>query len=168
MKKFIISLIIGAVLIGVGAGVFFMEIAEFSSTEYFSYIKEDKIDTFTFEDNGIFKASDGEQVEINVYLGDYFQKYGKYEIVHSPATEGVEISIDYRGAKPRFEFYDYGVEDKNLYSLHCYQSSVMPKEILDAARYIFSNKVIVQSGDMYIVEKVTIKTGNPELVKITY
>ena len=44
----------------------------------------------------------------------------------------------------------------------------MPKEILDAARYIFSNKVIVQSSDMYLVEKVTIKTGNPELVKVSY
>lgn len=167
MKKFIISLIAGAVLIGIGVGVLFMEIAEFSSTEYFAFIMEDKIDTFTFEDDGIFKT-DGQQVEIDIYLGEYFKKYGKYEIVESPATEGVEISIDYRGAKPLFQFRDYSGNEDIVYSLHCYQSTLMPKEILDAAKYICQNKVIVENADMYIVEKVTIKTSNPHLVKVIH
>jgi len=166
MKKLIASLIAGAIFIGVGVGVFFMEIAEFSSTDYFAYIKEDNIKTFTFEDDSIFTENTDEEVVINVYLGEYFRQYGGYKIVDSPSTEGIEISIDYRGSRPLFNFSDYSGNDSTVYSLHCYQSTPMPKEILDAVKYICQNKVIVRNSDMFIVENVTIKTCNPHLLKI--
>ena len=174
MKKFIISLITGAVLIGAGIGVTFMEIAQFSSTEYFSFVKESNIETFTFEDDGIFEAVDGNQAEINVYLGEYFRQNHNVQIVESPAVEGVEISIDYRGLKPRFDFrnhtYSSAESGKTVYqySLSCYSDNIMPKDILNTAKYICQNKVIPESGDLYIVEKVTIKTNHPELIKVTY
>ncbi len=166
MKKLIASLIAGAIIIGVGVGVFFMEIAEFSSTDYFAYIKEDKINTFTFEDDNVFTESNNKEVVINVYLGEYFRQYGEYKIIDSPSTEGVEISIDYRGSRPLFNFSDYSGSNNTTYSLHCYQSTLMPKEILDAVKYICQNKVIVRNSDMFIVENVTIKTSSPHLLKI--
>ncbi|MBR2503289.1 MAG: hypothetical protein IKB62_04100 [Oscillospiraceae bacterium] len=172
MKKFIFSLIAGAVFIGVGIGVFFMEITEFTITDYLPYIMEDKIDTFTFEDPNIFTESKGETVQIHVYLGEYFKRSGKVEIVESPGTEGVEISVDYHGTKPRFQFWDNGYNEKNgetyinSYSFDCYQNHYLPKDIMEALKYMCQNKVIVENFDTYCVEKITVKTAQPELIEV--
>ena len=174
MKKFIFSLIAGAVFIGVGIGLFLMEIAEFTITDCLPYILEDKIDTFTFEDPDVFTESRGETVQIHVYLGEYFKTNGEVEIVESPSAEGVEISIDYRGTKPRFNFRDNGYNEINgetyisSYYLDCYQNHYMPKDILEALKYMCQNKVVVENFDTYCVEKLTIKTAEPNLLEIVY
>lgn len=174
MKKFIFSLIAGAVFIGVGIGMFFMEITEFTITDCLPYIVEDKIDTFTFEDTNIFTESKGEKVQIHVYLGEYFKRNGNVEIVESPSVEGVEISIDYHGTKPRFNFWDSGYEEKNgekyitSYYLDCYQNHYLPKDIMEALKYMCQNKVIVENFDTYCVEKLTIKSSDPDLLEIVF
>jgi len=40
MKKLILSLIFGAVFIGAGVGVLFMELTEFTTAEYLPYVKQ--------------------------------------------------------------------------------------------------------------------------------
>ena len=172
MKKFIISLIIGAVLIGSGIGVTLMEIAQFSTTDCLTYINSDSIETFTFSDKGIFEESEGNPVSINVYLGEYFRHNHNVQIVESPAVEGVEISIDYRGLKPRFEFWNHTYSSAESgktvyqYSLSCYSDNIMPKDILNAAKYICQNKTIPQDFTLYKIEKVVIKTSKPQLIRI--
>ena len=172
MKKFIISLIIGAVLIGSGIGVTLMEIAQFSTTDYLTYINSDSIETFTFNDQSIFDESEGNPVSINVYLGEYFRQNHNVQIIESPAVEGVEISIDYRGIKPRFEFWNHTYSSAESgktvyqYSLNCYHDILMPKDILQAAKYVCQNKIIPQDFSLYKVEKVIIKTANPQLICI--
>ena len=172
MKKFIISLITGAVLIGVGVGITFMEIAQFSTTDYLTYISNDSIETFTFSDQGIFEESEGNPVSINVYLGEYFRQNHNVQIVESPAVEGVEISIDYRGIKPRFEFWNHTYSSTESgktvyqYSLGCYTDTLMPKDILQAAKYICQNKTVPQDFTLYKIEKVVIKTSKPQLIRI--
>ena len=79
MKKLLISLIVGAVFIGTGVGVLFMEIAEFTTAEYLPYVKQEKAETFTFTDSEIFDNS--ERAKIDIHLGEYFENNGKYEIV---------------------------------------------------------------------------------------
>ncbi|MBQ9845960.1 MAG: hypothetical protein IJO54_07775 [Oscillospiraceae bacterium] len=172
MKKFIFSLIAGAIFIGVGVGVLFMEITEFTFADYLPYIKEDKIDTFTFEDPDVFTESKGKPVTIYVYLGEYFKNNGKVEVVESPATEGVEITVDYHGTKPRFQFWDNGYDESHgetyisSYQLDCYQNHYLPRDIMQALQYMFQNKVIVENFDTFCVEKLTVKTANPELLEI--
>ena len=74
MKKFIISIIAGAILIGIGAGVLFFESAQFSLHEYLPYITESKISTFSFTDGEIFENNDNQPITIDVYLGRYLTK----------------------------------------------------------------------------------------------
>ena len=69
MKKLLISLIVGAVFIGAGIGVTFMELAEFTTAEYLPYVKQEKAETFTFTDSEIFDNS--ERAKVDIYLGDY-------------------------------------------------------------------------------------------------
>ena len=48
MKKLILSLIIGAMLIGAGIGVLFVEMAEFTSTDYLPYVQQTKTEKFNY------------------------------------------------------------------------------------------------------------------------
>lgn len=172
MKKFIISLIAGAVLIGAGIGVLFVEVAEFTVADCLPYIAEDKIDTFTFEDNEVFVRSKGNPVKIDMYLGEYFMANGNVLVVEDAEVDGVEITIDYHGNKPKFSFYDasygeiYGEEYVAGYTLYSYQNHYLPKDIMDALKYMCQNKVLVENFDTYCIEKVVIKTSSPNLIEI--
>ena len=168
MKKLLISLIVGAVFIGAGIGVTFMELAEFTTAEYLPYVKQEKAETFTFTDSEIFDNS--ERAKVDIYLGEYFENNGKSEIVEDKTVDGVSITVTYRGEKPRFRFYEnwYDENDKaKFYTLHCYIETYMPKDILDAAKYMFEHKVIITEPTNYIVEKVVIKTNHPELITLS-
>ena len=168
MKKLLISLVVGAVFIGTGVGVLFMEIAEFTTAEYLPYVKQEKAETFTFTDSEIFDNS--ERAKVDIYLGEYFENNGKYEIVEDKTVDGVSITVTYRGEKPRFRFYENWYDENNkanFYTLQCYIETYMPKDILDAAKYMFQNKVIVTSPTNYIVEKVVIKTNHPDLITLS-
>lgn len=171
MKKLIISLIFGAVFIGAGVGVLFMELTEFTTAEYLPYIKQEKLETFTFTDNNIFTETEAEKAKINIYLGEYFEDNGKCEIVEDKTVEGVSITVSYRGQKPRFYFGENWYDEDNntqLYQLDCYTETYMPKEILDAAKYMFQHKVLITEPANYLVEKVEIKTSHPELILTSY
>lgn len=171
MKKLIISLIFGAVFIGAGVGVLFMELAEFTTAEYLPYVKQEKIETFTFTDSGIFGETDTDKAIIDIYLGEYFEDGGKCEIVEDKTVEGVSITVSYRGKKPTFTFNEHWYDDGNeaqVYRLDCYIETYMPKDIIDAAKYMFEHKVIVTEPTNYIVEKVVIKTSRPELIMTSY
>ena len=171
MKKLIISLIFGAVFIGAGVGVLFMELTEFTTGEYLPYIKQEKIETFTFTDNDIFGEEDDENARIDIYLGDYFENNGKCEIVEDKSCDGMSITVSYRGQKPTFSFYEHWYDDQDnaqIYMLECYIDTYMPKDILDAAKYMFQHKVIITEPTNYLVEKVVIKTNHPELILTSY
>ena len=168
MKKLLISLILGAVFIGTGVGVLFMEIAEFTTAEYLPYVKQEKAETFTFTDSEIFDNS--ERAKIDIHLGEYFENNGKSEIVEDKTVDGVSITVTYRGEKPRFSFYENWYDENRkaqVYTLDCYIETYMPKDILDAAKYMFEHKVVVTEPTNYIVEKVVIKTNHPELIMLS-
>ena len=172
MKKLIISIITGSVLIGIGIGVLFMEIAEFSVSETYPAVMQQSSKNFTFNDDEIFNDSDGKNILINTYLGEYFYDYGKTEIIEDPTVEGAEFTIKYRGIKPRFSFhgagyYEYGRGEQGRvyeYYLNAQSEDLMPKDILSAAEYMCKNKTFVKYMDMFYVEKVTIRTNHPELI----
>ena len=167
MKKLIFSLITGAVLIGVGIGVMMMEIAEFSMTDTYPEIKNSPLQEFSFSDNTVFEDN-GKDRQINIYgyLGEYFEDFGKIEVVESKNTKGIEVIIKYRGTKPRFNFNGYGYinDDVYEYNLSAYSSNIMPKQILDFAEYMCTNRTLVKYQDIFYVEKVIIKTSQPQLV----
>ena len=57
MKKLIISLISGAILIGVGIGVLMMEIAEFSISDTYPDVKNSPLQEFSITDENFFEAA---------------------------------------------------------------------------------------------------------------
>lgn len=168
MKKLIIALIAGAVFIGAGVGVLFMELAEFTTTDYLPYIEQEKLETFSFNDSSIF-TDKNKKAEINIYLGEYFDNTGSCEIIADKTVDGIDVVIMYRGEKPEFSFHtSHYNEEYTYYFLSCYAETYMPKDLLDAAEYMFKNKVIVKYPSNYYVEKVIIKTNHPELITTSY
>ncbi|MBR2029197.1 MAG: hypothetical protein IKA10_09495 [Oscillospiraceae bacterium] len=171
MKKLIISLIAGAVLIGVGIGVMMMEIAEFSMTDTYPEIKNSPLQEFSFSDDTIFDDSDENRtVNIHGYLGEYFHDFGITEVVEDKKIDGIEVIIRYRGTKPEFRFNGYGYSTDNMYeyNLSAYSRDIMPKQILEFAEYMCQNKTIVRYQDLFYVEKVIIKTASPQLVNCEF
>ena len=171
MKKLILSLVIGAVLIGVGAGVLFAEIAEFSRVDYLPYIENKKTETITFNDKDIFADYPDGTKEIDIYLGEFFDEKGECIVKEDKTVEGVEVEIHYRGEKPNYGFYHTWTNEDGSYSsyhLFCSMNDFMPKDVMEAAEYIFKNKVIAEDMNNFIVEKVVIKTSRPHLIRTSY
>lgn len=171
MKKFIFSLIAGAVLIGVGAGVLFMEIADFTMVDYLPYVLEEKPKTFTFEDNTIFAENPDKNISINIYLGDYFRYNGSCQIVEDKSVDGVEFYVKYYGQKPYFSFSDQWYEESDTtryYHFYAYHETYLPKDLLEAAKYMFQEKVFVTEPDNFYVSELIIRTNHPELIKTSY
>ena len=170
MKKLILSLIIGAIFIGAGIGVLFVEMAEFTSTDYLPYVQQTKTEKFVFDDTDIFSGTDSHNVVVNLQLDEYFRTNGSYKVVEDKSVQGISMEIEYHGKKPTFRFHNNWYDkdnNTNWYTLYCYADTVLPKDIIDAAKYMFGNKVIVTSPSNYYIEKVVIKTNHPELITIT-
>ena len=170
MKKFIFSLIVGAIFIGAGIGVLFMEISEFTCSDYLPYITQQKAETFVFEDENIFSDNDGKTVEIDIYLDNYFQENGKCRIIEDSSVEGVVFELKYLGQKPRFRFSQnhYIDPEKVSYNLYAYHETYLPKDLLEASRYMFTEKVFVRYPDNFYVSEVIIRTNHPDLIKTSY
>lgn len=169
MKKLIISLITGAVLIGIGIGIMMLEITEYSMSDTYPFVSGQPVQTFSFTDNEVFENAGDREVQVYAYLGEYFDDLGKYEVIEDKDVEGIEVIIQYRGTKPDFNFHSYGYDHRGYvyeYSLSAYSRDIMPKDILEAAEYMCQNKTIVRYQDMFYAEKVTIKTNHPELIVV--
>jgi len=172
MKKLIISLITGSVLIGIGIGVMMFEITEYTMSDTYPFVKNTAIQKFEFTDNDVFEEA-GENRTVNVYgyLGEYFEEQGKFEVVEDKTVEGIEVAVHYYGTKPRFNFHGYAYDYRGYeyeYTLSAYSDNIMPKQILDAAEYMCQNKTIVKYQDMFYVEKVIIKTSQPQLIEVKF
>ena len=86
--------------------------------------------------------------------------------MENPNVKGIEIEVKYRGTKPRFNFWSYHNESGNDYGFDCSSEPMMPKEILEIAKYIFRNKVFVEEISNYYIEEITVKTSKPDLVNV--
>ena len=171
MKKLLLSLIIGAVLIGTGAGVLFAEIAEFSKVDYLPYLEEKRLETLYFSDMDVFDEHPDGTKEIDIYLGGFFDDNGECVVKEDKTVEGIEVEIYYRGERPNYGFYRSWTNEDGSYSsyhLFCSMNDFMPKDIMEAAKYIFKNKVLAEDMNNFIVEKVVIKTSRPHLIKTSY
>lgn len=172
MKKLIISLITGSVLIGIGIGVMMFEITEYSMTDTYPMVKNSALQEFSFTDDQVFEdAGENRTVNIYGYLGGYFDDLGKFEVVEDKNVKGIEVIIKYRGTKPRFNFHGYGYDHRGYeyeYSLSAYSNEIMPKQVLEFAEYMCQNKTIVRYQDLFYVEKVIIKTSQPQLIEVNF
>ena len=162
MKKLIISIIAGAVLIGIGIGIAFVELSEYTMSETLTYITEQPAKEYTYKDYNIFKNSDNNPITIQCSLGSYFYTHKNVIVVEDKDIEGIEINIKYKGIKPSFNFYSIGYE--NTYRLYSYNEYISPSDILNVAKYIFENKKSVQHIEFYYVDEVIIKTNRPDLI----
>ena len=172
MKKLIISVITGAILIGIGICVTVFEVAQFDVSETLPYIKSSKNEVYTLkEDENIFKNN--KEIYLNYYLGSYFSDYGKITVQEDKNIEGIQIDIIYSGKKANFYLDSYyhehaaEVYDEDSFTeLYIRRAGVSftPKEALEIAQYIFKNKTFIEHAEPYYVKEVIVRTANPQLI----
>lgn len=162
MKKLIISLISGAILIGIGLGVIFMEITQYSTLEYLPYVASQPLNSHIVNNAPIISAQDT-NINFSDHCGYYFSEHGSWEVVKDSSLNEVKIEVFYRGERPRIQVYNYG---DNHYNVNAYDYNTSPKEIFDVVKYAFEEKVIIHDASNFLIEKIVIHTPNPENISI--
>lgn len=174
MKKVMISLLIGSILIGVGTVALFLEVSEYSMQAYRQDVLQQSTQTVTLDKQN-FPDNVKSKVEIDGYIGYYFENEGKFEVIlDKEVTDGFVADIYYKGTKPYVygnnlvkkydDDYDVVVPNMFVYNIFTKNSFSTPKEFLDAVTYVFKNKMFIADIGTYLVEKVVIRTSDPQRI----
>lgn len=177
MRKLLISFLVGAVLIGVGCGVMFIEAGQFTYVDYRQQLinRDSKTDSeFVAHDF----EKDGKAV-IHFYNNELQGHPTEIKIImDSSIKDGYNIEYSYKGETPIVRinnypsYYEDSSEQKNKkkketeYHLNFYQDEMTPYSFLSAMEYMFENKVFSNNIENFIVESVTIKTAQPNMITI--
>ena len=168
MKKLLVSLLAGAILIGVGLGVTALEISVWDTRRYPEYLEKETVQTVETEENINPQNYD----KINVYVsGSYngFRNNKKMEIVEDKTfADTVKISIEYKGKVPYVHYYEYSQGGEDGESISRLEYIVSPtynyslKEIREIAEDMFKNKIFYTDNSATLIEKVTVHTAYPD------
>ncbi|MEG1800429.1 MAG: hypothetical protein RR273_00505 [Oscillospiraceae bacterium] len=185
MKKLLISLLVGSILIGIGSGVMFFEIAEFSGMSYREDLLSDTTEKVTYPSTEILQISEHHQDAsycVRLYPGNYYYEHGSATVEKDPSLKEGEIEMDfyYRGEKPRIYFdhnrYSYEQEEPETQPetpnepivddicVHFNQYMLTPKYLLDIVDYMFENKIFIENVDNFLIESVVIRTADPDKI----
>lgn len=108
MKKLLISLIISSILIGVGTGIFILELSEYSVHEYRQDIVGSAEKVYTHEYDGSLDDFSQAPVTINVNVGYYHYLNGKTEVIlDETVKQGFKVDLYYVGDRPNVSLYTY-------------------------------------------------------------
>lgn len=172
MKKLLISLLIGAVLIGTGVGVTALEISDWqwlNSRPSLTALPVARV-------NEEFKIDVNKYDGVEVYL-DYFYtgNNGSFrdEVVKVEKDENYKdricVEIKYKGEDPFCNFYDYDNTDEGENTVSLYVDVISRgnfKEYKKIVEEMFENKVFYNHTDVSLIEKITVRTAYPEKITL--
>ena len=168
MKKLLISLLAGSVILGVGIGVTALEVSMWDTADHPAYLENKTVQT----EEIVEKVDVTRLGEVNVYvsgLSNGFRNDGLIEIVEDETcSEKIVVKIDYKGSEPYTSIYDFDYEDENGEMYRNMDIVVHPdynyslRQIREVAEEMFENKVFYTSNVSTLVEKVTVYTATPE------
>ena len=169
MKKLLYSLLIGAVIMGVGIGVTMLEISHWEISDYTEYLDNEPLENCKFTTD-----LDTQQVKtMQVYVWNSWRDRGdSIEIVEDKSlTDKIVADISYRGQAPvAYSDVHTSTVDNAEHETLCMRihpgefSSV--KQIRNTIEEMFKTKVFYRDVSATFIEKVTIYTAYPEKIEI--
>ncbi len=169
MKKPLISFIAGAVLFGLGTGIFLLELSDWS-------ISYDRLDLEgkprqVYRTEADIDLSDARQMDINISGNTgYIQEHVQTEIIEDPQyTDSVLVEITYSGSEPYAYWYDYYNTDSGQ---TCYSYLVRSDNYTSFAQFkatvqeMFRKKTFFQDLSNSLIKNVKITTAYPDKVNI--
>ena len=173
MKKVLISFLVGSILIGIGLGVTVMEISNWDFVYDNPMVSNQPVKT---TDEDFYMDLENQYVNATLYVHTYGTRNvkDKIEVIKDSSLEDtIEVEVQYRGKEPRLYFYesgshynDAGTLLEQSYTLTVSDGSFSFKDIKELIGYAFENKVAFSTSAFHEIEKITVKTGNPEQLKI--
>jgi len=186
MKKLMISFLAGAVLIGTGLGITFLELSDWSASDYPAYLDTAESRLYETEEPVIMNEQekiDTINISLNTMYRNEFRKIDMVEVVKDPSyKDSVKIEIMYKGNEPDIYTYtyetssepvDYGTADSEEAETRLeghivvytdqYDSIAEYKQVIQA---MFNEKTIYRNMNNCLIESVTVRTAYPEIIKI--
>ena len=170
MKKLLLSIFAGAVVLGIGLGVTALEISEWDMAHYPAYLDVKPMTTCEFTQ------------EINVQQLDKARLYAyrtfsgderNVEIVADDTlTDSFIVKVEYRGEKPQVDNHSWADYDENDMVKEHIEVTVSPqysmsfKDIKQALQEMFETKIFYRELTNTLIEKVTVYTAYPEKFEI--
>ncbi len=163
MKKMMAAFFGGCVMIGIGLGVFAVELTGWKLSDRRDDLRQEPLNSYEYEIN--FDTSKKTDVEI------YYQNSQNMKDVSVMAdknyTERIKIVVNYRGAQPNIWPSSYGGTDATRYDFYVdinnYNDIGQMYRIL---KTMFENKTYYIHGENCLVENVVIYTAHPENIRL--
>ena len=166
MKKLLLSLLIGSVIMGRGIGITILEISAWDISDYPDYLVNMPLENcdVTIE----MDLQEFENTEFYSY-GTYRNMSNNVEVVEDKTmTDKFVVNIQYKGKEPVAYPRTYELDDETEYMdfvVHPggFESFKLIRQVIDD---MFENKVYYLDASPTIIEKVTVYTAYPEKIEI--
>ena len=172
IKNMLISLVAGAVVLGVGLGITALEISRWDTAQYPAYLDKEPVKTQEFAN----ETDVTEFESINVYISgmpNSFRSEKLIEIVEDKnCKDNFVVKIDYKGKEPFTDAYDFedtnekGEKFKRMDVLIRPDYNYTLREIRQLADRMFEDKVFYTGNTATVIEKVTVYTATPDRFKV--
>ncbi|MEG2191848.1 MAG: hypothetical protein RRX95_01020 [Oscillospiraceae bacterium] len=169
MKKMLIAFLIGAILIGTGAGVMAIELSDWD----YNSVRESLLSMPVTTVEGEYDVDFGTSPVIDIFT-DYYSYRSSFAdgVVKvekdSKYKESILVQVEYRGEEPYINFsrvHSQDEEEKNSYFIYVDNESPHSiKQAMGVAKEMFENKVFYGEGAMSKIESIVIKTAYPEKI----
>ena len=166
MKKLLLSLLIGSVIMGRGIGITMLEISAWDISDYPDYLVDMPLENCDVTID--MDLQEFENTEFYIY-GTYRSMNNNAEIVEDKTmTDKFVVNIQYKGKEPIAYHRTYEVDDETEYMdfvVHPggFESFKLIRQVIED---MFENKVYYRDASPTIIEKVTVYTAYPEKIEI--
>lgn len=172
IKNMLISLVAGAVVLGVGLGITALEISRWDTAQYPAYLDKEPVKTWEMTN----ETDVSEFESINVYISgmpNSFRSEKLIEIVEDKnCKDNFVVKIDYKGKEPFTDVYDFEDTNEKGEKFRRMDVHIWPdynytlREIRQLADRMFESKVFYTGNTATVIEKVTVYTATPDRFKV--
>ncbi len=168
IRKLLLAFVLGALLVGIGAGVTVLEVSRWDTRDHPAYLEKQAVQTV--EQVAEYDVSEFENINVYATGRPYrFRDNDLVEIVEDKTfKDSFKLVIEYKGKLPYYDIYGWDNQDENGVETSCLDVVVQPDfnyslgEIRKMAEEMFETKVFYTGNAATLIEKVTVYTAYPE------
>ena len=164
MKRMMLIFFSGCALIGIGAGITFLELRSWKISDYRSDLIEKPLETY---EKTVCFEKDKETIDVEVNY--YYQEINNppIDVVSDEKyTDSLLISVDYRGSRPQIYQSGWWEEDDRIHTsfLVDTNSYTSMEDAFSLLESMFDNKTLYRYGENSRIEKITVYTAYPDKI----
>ena len=168
IRKLLLAFVIGAMLVGLGAGITVLEVSRWDTQDHPAYLEKQAVQSV--EEIAEYDVAEFETINVYATGRPYrFRDNDLIEIVEDKTCkDSFRLVIEYKGKLPYYDIHYWENEDENNIVNRRMEVVVQPdynyslREIREMAQEMFETKVFYTGNAATLIEKVTVYTAYPE------